>query len=75
MPMATDAPPRKRLSVHLYERVLLSPVKQYVLAKKADLHPSILNKAIHGWPVSIEDKRWKKLAKLVGVGEDQIFEN
>lgn len=74
MPMALDAPPRKRLSVHLYERVLLSPKKQYVLAKQADLHPSILNKAIHGWPVSVEDKRWKKLAKLVGVSEDQIFE-
>lgn len=73
MPMVTDVP-RKRLSVLLYERVLLSHKKQYVLARQADLHPSILNKAIHGWPVSVEDKRWKKLAKLVGVDEDKIFE-
>lgn len=67
-------PIRKRLSVQLYERVMLSPVKQYEFARKIGAHPSILNKAIHGWPVSVADRRWRKLAKLVGIDESLTFE-
>lgn len=67
-------PKRKRLSVLLHDRVILSPVKQYVLAKKIGAHPSVLNKAIHGWPVSVEDRRWERLGKLVGLEPSSIFE-
>jgi hypothetical protein len=73
--MLTDTiPARKRLSVALYHAVLLSDQYQYVLAKKIGMHPSILNKAIHGAAVEVADGRWKKLARLVNVPLDQIFE-
>lgn len=66
---------RKRLSVSLYQSVILSDQKQYVLAKKIGMHPSILNKAIHGAEVDPTDIRWKKLARLVGIEPDKIFES
>ena len=66
-------PIRKRLSLAIFERVMLSPIKQYQFARKIGAHPSILNKAIHGWPVSTADRRWTKLAKLVGLPESETF--
>lgn len=70
-----EATTRKRLSVALYHAVVLSDQYQYVLAKKIGMHPSILNKAIHGAEVEVDDIRWKKLARLVNVPTEQIFES
>lgn len=71
--MRTLKPIRKQLSVPLYQAVILSNRKQYVLAKKIDMHPSILNKAIHGAWVDSNDGRWKRLARLVNIPAHKIF--
>jgi len=65
---------KKRLSVLLYERVILSPLKQYELAQRIKINPSALNKAIHGAEVDTADPRWRKLGKLVGVEATKVFE-
>lgn len=65
---------RKRLSVLLYEKVILSPIPQYELAQRIKLNPSVLNRAIHGAEVNTTDPRWRLLAKLVGVESTKVFE-
>lgn len=66
---------RKRLSVLLHERVILSPLKQYELAQRIGVNPSVLNRAIHGADVETTDPRWLKLGKLVGVEPGKVFES
>lgn len=63
----------QHLSRRLFEAVMLSDIYQYELAAKIGMHPTQLNRALHGAPVSETDRRWRKLAHAVGVPDDLTF--
>jgi hypothetical protein len=48
----------------------------YRIAQRAGLHPSVLSRLIHGAePVREGDKRLLRVAKLLDVPSDEVFEH
>lgn len=64
-----------RFSEKLRAAVKLSPLRMYVLAQHAGLHPSTLSKLLNGiTAVKPGDPRILRLGALLGLGADELFE-
>jgi hypothetical protein len=63
------------VSRRLREAVKLHRDPAYRIAIRADMHPSVLSKLIHGAePLKPEDPRVLAVAAVVGVPPDECFE-
>jgi hypothetical protein len=65
-----------RLSSTFIAALKLSPDPAYKIAQMAQVDPATLSKLIHGIiPVSPDDDRIRRVAALLGIPMEKVFEN
>ena len=65
---------KKYLSEIASRTVMLHALTQREIADKINMHPSTLNRAIHGSPVNRDDDRWSTLSAILELPQRRLFE-